>query len=115
MRVWLQKQKKKEENKAASQVVTPVVDTVPAPSDSQPTEAVSEKPVETVEVESKPNHAAAEPVIVESVSEEPQRPASAASQTKEVRVIGFIEGLMLTLSRMLIRCKTMKHRMTTKM
>ncbi|KAH9868029.1 hypothetical protein IAQ61_007336 [Plenodomus lingam] len=49
MRVWLQKQKKKEEAKVAAQVATPPVEATAAGLEVQPVGEVSEKPVESVE------------------------------------------------------------------
>ena len=49
MRVWLQKQKKKEEAKAAAQAATPPVEVTPAAPEVQPVGDGAEKPVDSVE------------------------------------------------------------------
>ena len=60
MRVWLQKQKKKEEAKAAAQAATPPVDVTPAASEVQPVGDGAEKPVDSVEDTPKAEDNAAE-------------------------------------------------------
>ena len=50
MRIWLQKQKKKDETKAASEAATPAVEPTPVPSEAQSATDAADKPVESVEV-----------------------------------------------------------------
>jgi hypothetical protein len=49
LRVWLQKQKKKDEAKAAAQAATPPVEVTPAAPEVQPVGDGAEQPVESVE------------------------------------------------------------------
>ena len=49
MRVWLQKQKKKEEAKAVAQATTPPVEVTPAAPEVQPVSGGTEKPVDSIE------------------------------------------------------------------
>ncbi|KAF1972312.1 hypothetical protein BU23DRAFT_590094 [Bimuria novae-zelandiae CBS 107.79] len=82
MRIWLQKQRKKEENKAASEAPTPAIEPTPAPSEVQPSTGSADKPVESVEeafrAEGGVNQSAAD-----SSGADAPRPASAAPQRDE--------------------------------
>ncbi|KAJ4356530.1 uncharacterized protein N0V89_004564 [Didymosphaeria variabile] len=87
MRVWLQKQKKKEELKAASEVPpTPAVEPTPAPSEAQLPNDSSDKPVESIEEAPRTEHGGVDQSAADSVIED--RPASAAPQREE----GFTTG-----------------------
>lgn len=82
MRVWLQKQKKKEE-KAATAVATPPVETTPAPAETSQADDAAEKPVESVE----PNHAEdgdGTHTAVNEIGEADQRAESAVALQEEV-------------------------------
>ena len=50
MRIWLQKQKKKEETKAASEAATPAVEPAQVSSEVQSATDAADKPVDSVEV-----------------------------------------------------------------
>lgn len=86
MRVWLQKQKKKEEAKAAAQAATPPVDVTPAASEVQPVGDGAEKPVDSVEDTPKAEDNAAEQAAgsAENAEEAGQRAGSASAQPNEV-------------------------------
>lgn len=60
MRVWLQKQKKKEEAKAAAQATTPVAETTPAVADAPSEVDGADKPVDSVEEATVPGDTPAE-------------------------------------------------------
>lgn len=86
MRVWLQKQKKKEENKAATKPATPPVEVTPAAPEVQPVGEGAEKPVDSVEEPSKAENGVAEEVAgsAENAEESGQRAGSASAQPNEV-------------------------------
>ncbi|KAL1606462.1 hypothetical protein SLS60_003866 [Paraconiothyrium brasiliense] len=82
MRVWLQKQKKKEEVKAASEAPpTPAVEPTPAPSEAQPPNDSSDKPIESIEKAPRTEDSGVDQSAADSVVED--RPASAAPQREE--------------------------------
>lgn len=80
MRVWLQKQKKKEEAKAVSQAATP------APSEVQPTGDAAEKSAEGLEGAPKSEDAPADEVVAaaDDAGQALLRAGSTASQPNEV-------------------------------
>ena len=86
MRVWLQKQKKKEEAKAAAPVATPPAKVTPATPEVQPVGDGTEKPVESVEETPKAEDGSAEQVAgaTENAGDAEQRAGSASVQPKEV-------------------------------
>ena len=86
MRVWLQKQKKKEEAKAVSQVATPVVEATPAPSEVQPAGDAAEKSAEGLEGAPKSEGTPADEVVAaaDDAGQTLQRVGSTASQPNEV-------------------------------
>lgn len=86
MRVWLQKQKKKEEAKAAAQAATPPVEVTPAAPEVLPVGDGAEQPVDSVEDAHKAEGGAAEQAAgsAEAPEEAGQRAGSAAAQPKEV-------------------------------
>lgn len=80
MRIWLQKQKKKEENKAASEAVAPAPETSAGPpSEVQPAAESAENPVESVEDN------IADQTAADGVAEHVLKLAIAAPQREEVR------------------------------
>jgi hypothetical protein len=86
MRVWLQKQKKKEEAKAAAQAVTPPVEATSAAPEVQPVGDGAEKPVDSVEEAPKAQDASDEQAAgsVENTGDAGQRAGSASAQPNEV-------------------------------
>jgi hypothetical protein len=86
MRVWLQKQKKKEEAKAAAQAATPPVEVTPAAPEVLPVGDGTEQPVDSIEDAHKAEGGAAEQAAgsAEAPEEAGQRAGSAAAQPKEV-------------------------------
>ncbi|KAI4605480.1 hypothetical protein J4E80_010541 [Alternaria sp. BMP 0032] len=93
MRVWLQKQKKKEEAKAAAQAATPPVEVTPAAPEVLPVGDGAEKPVDSVEDAHKAEGGAAERAAgsAEAPEEAGQRAGSAAAQPKEENASPEIE------------------------
>lgn len=84
MRVWLQKQKKKEEAKAASQAPPTPAESTPTGHEVQPVGDAAEKPVESIEETLKAEAAGGEQ-IAEGISGDTNgRAGSAAVQTNEV-------------------------------
>lgn len=89
MRVWLQKQKKKEETKAAEAkaaseaAATSAVEPAPAPAEVQAPVDAADKPVESVEEASRTEDGITGPSAAEHVAE--GDPTSAAPQHEEVR------------------------------
>ncbi|KAF2449055.1 hypothetical protein P171DRAFT_518468 [Karstenula rhodostoma CBS 690.94] len=87
MRVWLQKQKKKEETKAADAkaaseaAATPVVEPTPAPAEVQGLVDSADKPVESIEHAIRTDDGTADPSAAEHVAE--GDPVSAAPQHEE--------------------------------
>jgi hypothetical protein len=86
MRVWLQKQKKKEEAKAAAQAATPPVEVTPAAPEVQPVGDGAEKPVDSVEDTLKAEDGVAEQAAgsAENAEEAGKRAGSASAQLNEV-------------------------------
>lgn len=85
MRVWLQKQKKKDETKAATpQVVTPPVEPTPTPADGQPQGEAAGTPVETTEGAPKSDGAAAEGDVATGEHGGDTNADRAVSQSQEV-------------------------------
>jgi hypothetical protein len=87
MRVWLQKQKKKEEAKAAaaaSQAPSTPVETTPAAPEVQPVGDIGEKPVESIEEASKAGAAGGEQVAADKSGDADERAGSVAVQPAEV-------------------------------
>jgi hypothetical protein len=86
MRVWLQKQKKKEEAKAAAQAATPPVEVTPAAPEVQPVGDGAEKPVDSVEDTPKAEGGVAEQAanFAENAEEAGQRAGSVSAQPNEV-------------------------------
>jgi hypothetical protein len=86
MRVWLQKQKKKEEAKAAVQAATPPAEVTPAAPEVQPLGDGVEKPVDSVEDVPKAEDGAPEQAAgsAETAEEAEQRAASTSAQPNEV-------------------------------
>lgn len=84
MRVWLQKQKKKEEAKAASQAPPTPVETTPAAPEVQPVGDAADKPVESIEETPKAEGAGGEQIAEEVSGDADDRTGSAAVQTNEV-------------------------------
>ncbi|RYN65086.1 hypothetical protein AA0118_g3440 [Alternaria tenuissima] len=85
MRVWLQKQKKKEEAKAAAQAATPPVEVTPAAPEVQPVGDGAEKPVDSVEDTLKAEDGVAEQAAgsAENAEEAGKRAGSASAQPNE--------------------------------
>jgi hypothetical protein len=103
MRVWLQKQKKKEEAKAATQVPPTPVEPTPVAPEVQPVGDVVDKPVESVEEAPKAEGVHDEQITVESGGDADQRSGSDASQLNEV-------GLCLSASFSSLRtCQSRKQ------
>lgn len=85
MRVWLQKQKKKEEAKAASQAPPTPVETTPAAPEVQPVGGdAADRPVESIEETPKPEGAGGEPNAEENSGNADDRTGSATAQPNEV-------------------------------
>jgi hypothetical protein len=84
MRVWLQKQKKKEEAKVAAQATPASVETAPAAPEVQPVGEVADKPVESVEETPNAEGINGEETAVENGGDAVPRAGSAASQPNEV-------------------------------
>lgn len=92
MRVWLQKQKKKEEAKVAAQIATPPVEATPTAPEVQAVGASTEKPVESVEEIHNAESATAEsaPGTTESTAERVERADSSSARLDEVGLECFI-------------------------
>lgn len=84
MRVWLQKQKKKEEAKAAAQSATPPVETTPAPTEAQVVGDMADKPVESIEDSSRVEGTSGEQNTVADAGGSDQGAESTNVQTNEV-------------------------------
>jgi hypothetical protein len=86
MRVWLQKQKKKEEAKAAVQAATPPVEVTPAAPEVQPVSEGAEKPVDSVEEPPQAENGVAEEAAgsAGNAEETGQRAGSASAHPNEV-------------------------------
>lgn len=85
MRVWLQKQKKKEEAKAAAQAATPVVETTPAANEAPSEADGADKPVDSVEEIPATGDALANPAAAATDGDgEDARTVSASVQPVEV-------------------------------
>ncbi|KAF1834918.1 hypothetical protein BDW02DRAFT_568608 [Decorospora gaudefroyi] len=85
MRVWLQKQKKKEEAKAAAQAATPPAEVTPAAPEVQPVGDGAEQPVDSVEEAPKAENGPAEPTAVSTgdAGDTEPRAASASVQPND--------------------------------
>lgn len=100
MRVWLQKQKKKEEAKAAAQAATPPIEVTPAAPEVQPIGEGTDKPVDSVEEPPKAEDVAAEEAAgsTENAEEAGQRAGSASAQPNEVGLqcsfLQFLVGML---------------------
>lgn len=100
MRIWLQKQKKKEETKAASEAPpTPAVDPTPAQSEAPPATDTPDKPVGSVEDAASNQDAVVDPGAVEGVADDTSRQASAVPQREEVSFPATGEGNTWLLSK----------------
>lgn len=86
MRVWLQKQKKKDEAKAASQAATPVVDATPAPPEVPPPTDSVEKTADVVAAAPGAEEAGDDTIAPDVAPEEGQ--GSASAQPEEVGSCG---------------------------
>ena len=106
MRVWLQKQKKKEEAKAAAQAATPAAETTPAATEAPSEVEGADKPVDSVEEATAPADASAEPAstATEVVDGEP-RGVSASVHPNEV---GLHPTFFPTHARMRQYCQSTK-------
>lgn len=82
MRVWLQKQKKKEEAKAAAQAATPVPETTPAATEAPSEVEGADKPIDSVEEEAVTGDVPAETVAVAGDGQ--LRKVSISAQPNEV-------------------------------
>jgi hypothetical protein len=91
LRVWLQKQKKKEEAKAAAQAATPPAEVTPAAPEVQPVGDGVEKPVESVEDTPKAEEGPTEQAAgaTEYTGDAEQRAGSASVQPNEVGIRCF--------------------------
>jgi hypothetical protein len=96
MRVWLQKQKKKEEAKAASQAPPTPAESTPAAPEVQPVGDAADKPVESIEETPKAEGAAGEQASLESGCDADKRVGSASVQPNEV---GLCLSVLLPPSR----------------
>jgi hypothetical protein len=83
MRIWLQKQKKKEE-KAVAQATPAPVETTPAPAEVQPAGDAADKPMDSIEDAPKVEGAGEEEAAVDKAKDASQVAGSAAPQTNEV-------------------------------
>ncbi|KAH8704661.1 hypothetical protein GQ44DRAFT_716409 [Phaeosphaeriaceae sp. PMI808] len=83
MRVWLQKQRKKEEAKAATQAPPTPIEPTPATSDVQPAGDAAEKPVESIEEGTKTEGAGDEQAAVEKTGDVGRQAGSVTLQTNE--------------------------------
>ncbi|KAF3041044.1 hypothetical protein E8E11_006794 [Didymella keratinophila] len=88
MRVWLQKQKKKEEAKTAAQAATPVAETTPAATEAPSEVEGADKPVHSVEEATAPGDAPAEcaTTATEAVDSEPRAVSASVQPNKESAV-----------------------------
>jgi hypothetical protein len=84
MRVWLQKQKKKEEAKAAAQAATPVLETTPAATEAPSESESADKPVDSVEEVPATGDAPANPAVATTDGDGDARTVSASVQPVEV-------------------------------
>lgn len=88
MRVWLQKQKKKGEAKAAAQAATPVPETTPAATEAPSEVESADRPIDSVEEAPATDDAPAESVATAADTGDGQlRTVSASAQPNEV---GFL-------------------------
>jgi hypothetical protein len=95
MRVWLQKQKKKEEAKLAAQAETPPVETTPAAPEVPPASDTAEKFVTGVKETPNAGGAGIEQTAAENAAVAGQRAVSAAQQPNEVGLSLFASTLFL--------------------
>lgn len=85
MRIWLQKQKKKEEAKAAAQAATPVPEITPAATEAPSEAEGADKAIDSVEEVAATGDAFAEPAMgTTDASEGGKRTVSASAQPNEV-------------------------------
>jgi hypothetical protein len=86
MRAWLQKQKKKEEAKNASQAPTPTVAATPVPAETQQPTDAADRPVQSVETVPKSEVATDEQATAaaEDQGDAPAPGGSAVAPSKEV-------------------------------
>lgn len=85
MRIWLQKQKKKEEAKAAAQAATPVVETTPAATEAPSEVESADKPIDSVEEAPVTGSVVAEPAAAATdTGDGEKRTVSASAQPNEV-------------------------------
>jgi hypothetical protein len=95
MRVWLQKQKKKEEAKLAAQTETLPVEATPAAPEVPPASDTAEEFVASVEETPNAGSAGIEQTAAENAAVAGQRAVSAAQQPNEVGLSLFISVLSL--------------------
>lgn len=85
MRIWLQKQKKKEEAKAAAQVATPVVEMTPAATEAPSEVESADKPIDSVEEATVTGSVVAEPATAATdAGDGEKRTVSVSAQPNEV-------------------------------
>jgi hypothetical protein len=95
MRVWLQKQKKKEEAKAASQAPPTPVETTPAVPEVQPVGDVADKPVESIEEMPEADGATGEQNAVENTGDANNR-AGSVSVSVQPNEVGLSLSALLS-------------------
>lgn len=101
MRVWLQKQKKKEEAKAAAQAATPAPETTPAATEAPSEVAGPDKPIDSVEEAPVTGNEAAEPAAAVADGRDGQpRTVSASAQPNEVGLL--VLSLVMCLSACIV-------------
>ena len=83
MRAWLQKQKKKDDAKAAAQATTPTVEATPAPSDVLLVDHVKEQTTENADQAPQSEETSTVPAA-DQLESHPQQAGSEASQPHEV-------------------------------
>jgi hypothetical protein len=93
MRVWLQKQKKKEEAKAAAQAATPVAETTPSATEAPSEVEGADKAVDSIEATAPVDALAESATTATDVVDGELRPVSASAQPNEV---GFHPSLSST-------------------
>jgi hypothetical protein len=84
MRIWLQKQKKKEEAKAAAQATPAPVETTPPVAETQSTGDAADQPMESIEDTTKAEVVGGEEAAGDKANEASHPTGSAAPQTIEV-------------------------------
>jgi hypothetical protein len=98
MRVWLQKQKKKEEAKAASQAPPTPVETTPAAPEVQPVGDAADRPVESIEETPQAEGAAGEQTPLENGGDADTR-AGSVSVSVQPNEVGLCLSALLSPSR----------------